>query len=60
MEEVEVDQVCEDQQHLLELTHTHTKKDIHFIIGYWNAKVGSQDIPKITSKFGLRVQNESG
>ena len=36
------------------------KKDILFIIGDWNAKVGSQDIPGVTSKFGLGVQNEAG
>ena len=43
-------------QDFLELTH---KKDILFIIGYWNAKVGSQEIPGITGKFGLGVQNEA-
>ena len=44
-------------QDLLELT---PKTDVLFIIGYWNAKVGSQDIPGVTGKFGLRVQNEAG
>ena len=39
---------------------TNTKKDILFIIGDWNAKVGSQEMPGITGKFGLRVQNETG
>jgi len=39
---------------------TNTKKDILFIIGDWNAKVGSQEMPGITGKFGLRVQNEAG
>ena len=47
----------EDLQDLLELT---PKKDVLFIIGDWNAKVGSQEIPGITGKFGLGVQNEAG
>ena len=51
-EEAEVEQFCEDLQDLLELTH---KKDVLFIIGDWNAKVGSQEIPLITGKFGLGV-----
>ena len=46
-----------DLQDLLELT---PKKDVLFIIGYWNAKVGSQEIPGVTGKFGLGVQNEEG
>ena len=46
----------EDLQHLLELT---PKKDVLFIIGDWNVKVGSQEIPQVTGKFGLGVQNES-
>ena len=46
-----------DLQDLLELT---PKKDVLFIIGYWNAKVGSQEIPGVTGKFGLGVQNEAG
>ena len=56
-EEAEVERVCEDLQDLLELT---TKKDVLFIIGDWNAKVGSQEIPGVTGKFGLGVQNEAG
>ena len=36
------------------------KKDVHFIIGDWNAKVGSQEIPTVTGRFGLRVQKEAG
>ena len=36
------------------------KKDVLFIIGYWNTKVGSQETPEVTGKFGLRVQNEEG
>ena len=47
----------EDLQHLLELM---PKQDVLFIIGGWNAKVGSQEIPRITGKFGLGVQNETG
>ena len=47
----------EDLQDLLELT---PKKDVLFIIGDWNAKVGSQEIPGVTCKFGLGVQNEAG
>ena len=46
-----------DVQDLLELT---PKKAVLFIIGYWNAKVGSQEIPGITGKFGLGVWNEAG
>ena len=45
---------CEDLQDLLELT---PKKDVLFIIGDWNTKVGSQETPGLTDKFGLRVQN---
>ena len=55
-EEAEVELFYEDLQDLLELT---TKKDFLFIIGDWNAKVGSQEIPVITGKFGLGVQNEA-
>ena len=51
-EEAEVEQFIEDLQNLLEL-----KKDVLFIIGGWNAKVGSQDIPGVTGKYGLGVQN---
>jgi len=56
-EEAEVEQFYEDLQDLLELT---PKKDVLFIIGDWNAKVGSQETPGITGKFGLGVQNETG
>ena len=56
-EETEVEWFYEDLQDLLELT---PKKDVLFIIGDWNAKVGSQQIPGIIGKFGLRVQNKSG
>ena len=55
-EEAEVEQSYEDLQDLLELT---PKKDVLFIIGDWNAKVGSQETPGVTGKFGLGVQNES-
>ena len=55
-EEAEVEQFCEDLQDL-ELT---PKKDVLFTIGDWNAKVGSQEIPKVTGKFGPGVQNEAG
>ena len=50
--ETEVDQFCEDLQDLLELT---PKKDVLFIIGDWNAKVDSQEMPRVTCKFGLGV-----
>ena len=56
-EEDEVEWFCEYLQDLLELT---SKKDVLFIIRDWNAKVGSQDIPGVTGKFGLGVQNEAG
>ena len=56
-EEAEVEWFYEDLQDLLELT---PKKVVLFIIGDWNAKVGSQEIFGITSKFGLGVQNEAG
>ena len=56
-EEAEVERFYEDLQDLLELT---PKKDILFIIGDWNAKVGSQKTPGVTGKFGLGVQNEAG
>jgi len=56
-EEAEVGWFYEDLQDLLELT---PKKDVLFIIGDWNAKVGSQEIPGATGKFGLGVQNEAG
>ena len=56
-EEAEVEQFYEDLQDLLELT---PKKDVLFIIGDWNAKVGSQETPGVTGKFGFGVQNEAG
>ena len=56
-EEAEVEWFYEDLQDFLELT---PKKDILFIIRDWNAKVESQEIPGVTGKFGLRVQNEAG
>ena len=56
-EEDAVEQFYVDLQDLLELT---PKKDILFIIGDWNTKVGSQEIPGVTGKFGLGVQNEAG
>ena len=55
--EAEVEWFYEDLQDLLELT---PKKDVLFIIGDCNAKVGSQEIPGVTGKFGLEVQNEAG
>ena len=55
--EAEVQQFYEDQQDLLELT---TKKDVLFITGDWNAKLGSQEISGITGNYGLGVQNEAG
>ena len=56
-EEAEIEQFCEDLQDLLELT---PKKYVLFIIGDWNAKVGSQEIPGVTGKFGLGVQKKAG
>ena len=56
-EKAEVQQFYEDLQDLLEIT---PPKDVLFIIGDWNAKVGSQETPGVTGKFGLRVQNEAG
>ena len=53
----EVDWFCEQLQDLLELT---PKKYVIFIIGDWNAKVGSQEISAVTGKFGFRGQNEAG
>ena len=55
-EETEVEQFYEDLQDLLELT---LKKDVLFITGDWNAKVGSQETPGVTGKFDLKVQNEA-
>ena len=56
-EEAEVERFYEDLQDLLELT---CKTDVLFIIGDWNVKVGSQEIPGVTGKFGLGVWNEAG
>ena len=56
-EEAEVEQFYEDLQDLLELT---PEKDVLFMIGDWNAKVGSQETPGVTSKFGLGIQNVAG
>ena len=56
-EEAEVEQFYEDLQDLLELT---PKKDVLFIIGDWNAKVGSQETPGVRGKFGLGIRNEAG
>ena len=56
-EEAEVERFYEDLQDILELT---PKKDVLFIIGDWNAKVGSQETPGVTGKFGFGVQNEAG
>ena len=56
-EEAEVERFYEDLQDLLEPT---PKKDVLFILGDWNTKVGSQEIPGVTRKFGLGVQNEAG
>ena len=56
-EEAEVEWFYEDLHNLLELK---AKKDVLFIIGDWNAKVGSQETPGVTEKFGLGVQNEAG
>ena len=55
-EEAEVEQFYEDLQDLLELT---PKKDVLFITGDWNAKVGSQETPGVTGKFGLGIRNEA-
>ena len=56
-EQAEVEQFYKDLQDLLELT---AKKHVLFIIGDWNAKVGSQEIPGVAGKFGLGVRNEAG
>ena len=56
-EETEVAWFYEDLQDLLELT---PKKDVLFIVGDWNAKVGSQETPGVTGKFGLGMRNEAG
>ena len=56
-EEAEVERFYEDRQDLLELT---PKKDVLYITGDWNAKVGSQETPGVTGNFGFGVQNEAG
>ena len=56
-EEAEVEWFYEDLQDLLELT---PQRDVLFVIGDWNAKVGSQETPGVTGKFGLGIQNEAG
>ena len=56
-EEAELERFYEDLQDLLELT---VKIDVPFIIGDWNAKIGSQETPGVTGKFGLGIQNEAG
>ena len=56
-EETEVERFYEDLKDLLELT---PKKDVFFITGDWNAKVGSQETPGVTGKYGLGMQNEAG
>ena len=56
-EEAEVERLYEDLQDLLELT---PPKDVLFIIGDWNAKVGNQETPGVTGKFGLGIRNEAG
>ena len=56
-EEAEVERFYEDLQDLLELTPI---KDVLFIIGDWNAKVGSQEIPRVTGKFGLEYRMKRG
>ena len=57
MLKAEVERFHEDLQDLLELT---PKKDVLFIIGDWNATVGSQETPGVTGKFGLGIRNEAG
>ena len=56
-EEAEAEQRYEDLQDLSELT---PKKDVLFLIGDWNAEVGSQETPEVSGKYGLRVQNKAG
>ena len=56
-EEAEVEIFYEDLQDLLELK---PKRDVLFILGDWNAKVGSQETPEVTGKFGLGMRNEAG
>ena len=59
-EEADVEQFYEDLQDLIELTPKKKKKDVLFIIGDWNAKVGSQETTGVTGKLGLGIQNEAG
>ena len=56
-EEYELEWFCEDLQDLLELT---LRKDVLFIIGDWNARIGSEELPEVTDKFALGVQTEAG
>ena len=56
-EEAEVEQFYEDLQDLLQLIY---KKEVFFIMGDWNAKVGSQETSGVTGKYGLRIRNEAG
>ena len=56
-QEAEVEWFYEDLEDVLEIT---PPKDVLFILGKWNTKVGSQEIPRVASKFGLGVQNEAG
>ena len=56
-EEAEAERFYENLQDLLELT---LKKDVFFIIGDWNEKVANQEMPGVTGKFGLGIQNEAG
>ena len=57
LKKLKLNQSYEDLQDLLELT---PQKDVLFIIGDWNAKVGSQETPGVMGKFGLGIQNEAG
>ena len=57
LKHLKLKQFCEDLQDLLELT---LKKDVLFFTGDWNAKVGSQEIPGVTGKFGLGVKMKQG
>ena len=57
-EEAEVERLYEDLQDLLDLTPP-PQKNVLFVIGDWNAKVGSQETPRVTGNFGLEVQNEA-
>ena len=57
--EAQVERFCEDLQDLLELTKK-KKKDVLYIVGDWDAKIGIQEIPGVIGKSGFRVQNEEG